>query len=280
MSKRFVLYIGIFIVVLQLTSCSFQNDFTEKAKVSLRNVGHELLLINQDSTSLVLPVKELTKNKYQVAFQDSLQIQPDSLMLVAKRNFIKAKLPRDYRIEVKDCTHNEVVYSYEMKRSEENAIVPCKGRLLPANCYFLEVQFLEKEESNLFVFYGLFLLVFIVSILAFFRKRKNNKSNEIPTNNSLNLGIYTFYPEQNKLIKEAVEIPLSNKECELLALFTNQPNEVIKREELMKRIWEDNGVVVGRSLDTYVSKLRKKLKDDTSIKITNIHGVGYKLEID
>lgn len=280
MSKRFVLYISVFFVVLQLTSCNFQNDFTEKVKVSLRNVGHELLLINQDSTSLVLPVKELTKNKYQVAFQDSLQIQPDSLMLIAKRNFIKAKLPRDYRIEVKDCAHKEVVYSYEMKRSEENAIVPCKGRLLPANCYFLEVQFLEKEESNLFVFYGLFLLVFIVSILVFFRRRKKNKSEEIPTNNSLNLGKYTFYPEQNKLIKEAVEIPLSNKECELLALFINQPNEVIKREELMKKIWEDNGVVVGRSLDTYVSKLRKKLKDDTSIKITNIHGVGYKLEID
>ena len=280
MSKRFVLYISVFIVALQLTSCNFQNDFTEKVKVSLRNVGHELLLINQDSTSLVLPVKELTKNKFQISFQDSLQIQPDSLMLVAKRNFIKAKLPRDYRIEVKECTYNEVVYSYEMKRSEENAIVPCKGRLLPANCYFLEVQFLEKEESNLFVFYGLFLFVFIVSILAFFRKRKKNKPEEISTNNSLNLGIYKFYPEQNKLIKEAVEIPLSNKECELLALFTNQPNEVIKREELMKKIWEDNGVVVGRSLDTYVSKLRKKLKDDTSIKITNIHGVGYKLEID
>jgi len=44
-------------------------------------------------------------------------------------------------------------------------------------------------------------------------------------------------------------------------------------------VWEDNGVIVGRSLDTYISKLRKKLKDDASIKLINVHGVGYKLEI-
>jgi len=47
----------------------------------------------------------------------------------------------------------------------------------------------------------------------------------------------------------------------------------------MKKVWEDNGVFVGRSLDTYISKLRKKLKDDDSIKLTNVHGVGYKLEV-
>ena len=64
-----------------------------------------------------------------------------------------------------------------------------------------------------------------------------------------------------------------------MEILAAKPNQIVKREELIKRIWEDNGVVVGRSLDTYVSKLRKKLKDDASIKLTNVHGVGYKLEI-
>lgn len=113
-----------------------------------------------------------------------------------------------------------------------------------------------------------------------YQKKKRKTITDTASNNSLSLGRFTFYPEQNKLIKEAEEIPLSNKECELLTIFIDKPNEVIKREELMKKVWEENGVVVGRSLDTYISKLRKKLKDDTSIKITNIHGVGYKLEID
>ena len=52
-----------------------------------------------------------------------------------------------------------------------------------------------------------------------------------------------------------------------------------RTEDLTKKVWEDNGVFVGRSLDTYISKLRKKLQTDESIKLTNVHGVGYKLEL-
>jgi hypothetical protein len=80
-------------------------------------------------------------------------------------------------------------------------------------------------------------------------------------------------------VKKATEISLSKKECELLAIFVAHPNQIIKREDLMKQVWEDNGVFVGRSLDTYISKLRKKLQTDESIKLTNVHGVGYKLEV-
>ena len=81
------------------------------------------------------------------------------------------------------------------------------------------------------------------------------------------------------MIKKAIEIPLSKKECELLEIFVANPNQIIKREELTKKVWEDNGVFVSRSLDTYISKLRKKLKEDESIQLINIHGVGYKLEV-
>ena len=65
----------------------------------------------------------------------------------------------------------------------------------------------------------------------------------------------------------------------MLTIFIAQPNQIIKRDELTKKVWEDNGVFVGRSLDTYISKLRIKLKADESVKLINVHGVGYKLEI-
>ncbi len=279
MSKRAIFYIGIFLISVQLISCKTNNEFAEKVRVSLRNVGHQLLLTNQDSTSLVLPIKELNKHKYQLTFQSNLQVSPDSLVAIVKRSFSQSELPSNYRIEVKECLNEEVAYSYEMMQSEENAIVPCKGRVLPTSCYFIDVQFLKKENKNQYFFYGFLLLI---SVLGFgvYQKKKRKTITDTASNNSLSLGRFTFYPEQNKLIKEAEEIPLSNKECELLTIFIDRPNEVIKREELMKKVWEENGVVVGRSLDTYISKLRKKLKDDASIKITNIHGVGYKLEID
>ncbi|WAC02474.1 helix-turn-helix domain-containing protein [Lacinutrix neustonica] len=71
---------------------------------------------------------------------------------------------------------------------------------------------------------------------------------------------------------------MSKKECELLVIFIAHPNQIVTRDTLTKKVWEDKGVIVGRSLDTYISKLRKLLQDDDSIKLTNVHGVGYKLE--
>lgn len=64
-----------------------------------------------------------------------------------------------------------------------------------------------------------------------------------------------------------------------MAMFSSNQNKVIKRELIVKEIWEDNGVFVDRSLDTFISKLRKKFKNDPTINIINIHGVGYKLEV-
>ena len=65
----------------------------------------------------------------------------------------------------------------------------------------------------------------------------------------------------------------------MIEILGDKQNQIVKRDILVKKVWEDNGVIVGRSLDTYISKIRKKLKDDDSIKIVNIHGVGYRLEI-
>ncbi len=92
-------------------------------------------------------------------------------------------------------------------------------------------------------------------------------------------GEFLFYVDQNKLIKQQDEIVLSTKECQLLEILSENINGVVKREELTKKVWEDKGVIVERSLDTYISKLRKKLKSEPNIRITNIHGVSYKLEV-
>lgn len=287
MSKNFNLIISkiglsLFTVIILFTSCTTNENLSERVKVSLRNVGHQLLLSNADTTSLVLPVQQLSESTFKLSFQNNLKIEPDGLVTLVNRSFKKSSFPSNYILEVKNCDDEEVVYSYEMQKKEEKAIIPCKGRALPTNCYFIEVQFLKISTSNnnQFIFYGLLVLIAVLVGFVFQKKRKNKTAKTNNLTNVVNLGIFEFYPEQNKLVKQAVEISLSKKECELLEILISRPNEIIKREELTKRVWEDNGVVVGRSLDTYISKLRKKLKDDTSIKITNIHGVGYKLEID
>jgi two-component system, OmpR family, response regulator len=73
-------------------------------------------------------------------------------------------------------------------------------------------------------------------------------------------------------------IPLTNKEAKLLRLFCLHRNKIIGRDEIQKAIWEDEGYFVGRSMDVFISRLRKLLRDDASVSIISVHGVGYKLE--
>jgi len=258
-----------------------KNDFTERVKVALRSVGHQLLLSQKDSTSLVLPIVKITNATYRLTFQNQLSFEPENLVVLLKETFKKAGVSDDYLVEVIQCTDKEVAYSYQMKNTVEKSIIPCGGRFLPQKCYQITVKFTSQKtvsNSN-----KLLLLLLIVVIFAFIQfksfKKKQSESSEKTTEKYTSIGSFRFYITQNKLVKEAVEIPLSRKECELLEIFVTNPNNIIKREELMKKVWEDNGVFVGRSLDTYISKLRKKLKDDESIKLINVHGVGYRLEI-
>lgn len=274
----------IFLIWIQISSTAKSEDESEIVKISLRDVGHQLLLSNQDSTSLVLPIKILNKEKFEISFANNLSFEPGNLVTIIQQSFEKAALSEHYRVEVIQCSDNEdeVAYSYEMNHTKEKAIIPCRGRLLPNECYTIEIRFIDNKASIVgvkpllsFLLLGIFVLLYFDS-----KKRKQVAVSEDHNSTCNSIGSFQFYPAQNKLVRKSMEISLSKKECELLEIFVANPNQIIKRDELTKRVWEDHGVFVGRSLDTYISKLRKKLQDDTSIKLTNIHGVGYKLEIE
>ncbi|ARV15938.1 winged helix-turn-helix domain-containing protein [Polaribacter sp. SA4-12] len=259
-----------------------ENDFSERVKVNLRAIGNQLLLSQQDSLSLILPITKIEDFKYKISFEKTLSIEPSTLVNIIKNVFDKTMLSKNYRVEVIDVLSKEVAYSYEVNTKKEKTLISCVGRVLPENNYSIEVKFLDqkKSESNYnFLFYILIVLLLALYYKKYFSAKKTTELEKTASEKATTLGSFQFYPEQNKLIKKAIEIPLSKKECELLAIFVANPNMVIKREELTKKVWEDNGVFVSRSLDTYISKLRKKLKEDASIQLINIHGVGYKLEI-
>ena len=285
MSKRKIytytsLLILLFIGWITSPSNKKNEDFSETVKIALRNVGHQLLTSNSDSTSLVLPIIEVEKFKFQLSFQNQLSFEPSVLVTNVKNSFEKVSLPKHYRVEVVQCSGEEIAYSYQMSADLENTIIPCAGRFLPTNCYNIELKFINRTLPLIRnLFFIAFILCVVIFIFEYLFSKKNKKSIKSSSVESTKLGVFQFYPDQNKLVKQAIEISLSKKECELLAIFVDRPNEIIKREELTKMVWEDNGVFVGRSLDTYISKLRKKLKEDETIKLTNIHGVGYKLEI-
>ena len=89
----------------------------------------------------------------------------------------------------------------------------------------------------------------------------------------------SFDAEARKLLINGKTIDLTKTETRVLRIFALSPNAPIERSRLQKEIWEDEGVIVGRSLDMFISKLRKKLESDTDVKIVVIRGKGYKLEI-
>ncbi len=263
-------------------SAKHQDELRATSKIALREVGNQLLLNNNDATSLVMPVKELDEHLYQLSFESELSIVPDSLITSIKQRLNSYSIDNDYRVEVYQCDDQEVAYSYQIVKDAEDTIVACLERELPRSCYAIQLRLLDEHRSlsRTHLIIVILLIGLALFIIDWFIYRKSRLI-DINRNNIAyeRLGSFRFYPDQNKLVKEAEEISLSKKECELLSIFIMRPNEIIKRDELTKRVWEDNGVIVGRSLDTYISKLRKKLKDDTNIKLTNIHGVGYKLEV-
>jgi two-component system, OmpR family, response regulator len=91
------------------------------------------------------------------------------------------------------------------------------------------------------------------------------------------IGQYTFDPLKQMLQHKENIVKLTTKEAELLELLCRQGNEVLERNYALKTIWVDDNYFNARSMDVYITRLRKYLRKDTSIKILNVHGRGYKL---
>ena len=92
------------------------------------------------------------------------------------------------------------------------------------------------------------------------------------------LGQYEFDFSNLTLKTRSAEKTLTQKEAEVLKLLYQNRERVLKREEILKQVWGDDDYFMGRSMDVFISKLRKYLKEDPSVQIVNYHGVGFKLE--
>ncbi|GAB3258162.1 response regulator transcription factor [Larkinella harenae] len=93
----------------------------------------------------------------------------------------------------------------------------------------------------------------------------------------LPIGRYQFdYPKQ-KLALQGQEIPMSHREAELLKRLYEQRNQVLERSAVLMELWGDDSFFNGRSLDVFITRLRRYLRDDPQVQIVNVRGVGYKL---
>jgi len=107
--------------------------------------------------------------------------------------------------------------------------------------------------------------------------RRISSENQPNDQNIYKIGVYTFDVRKQILSHENDEVKLTTKESELLRLLVANANKVLERNYALKAIWIDDNYFNARSMDVYITKLRKHLKDDTSVEIINVHGKGYKL---
>ncbi len=257
--------------------------------------GHEILLQSGDSVSRVLPIKRRAKNEYRISFEHAFTFQPDALVHTTRLLLANDPLGSEYVVNVLNCADSSVAYGFAISGNKKDDIIACLGRAQPKACYLINVRFEPAATNGGKVGYlmgGLVLLALIGYILW----RPAQQGRVLPENRSatpgdpptswqhpstsmFTLGSMLFDAEARKLVMADKSVDLTKTETRVLRIFATTPNEIIERSRLQKEIWEDEGVIVGRSLDMFISKLRKKLEPDPSVRLVVIRGKGYKLEI-
>ncbi|MDH3698804.1 MAG: response regulator transcription factor [Flavobacteriaceae bacterium] len=273
-----------------------QNTAAEsQKKVSLRMIGHQVLLSSKDSTSRVLPIKK-EGDLYRIEFEGAFGFVPEELVATIDRVAKETHLATRYIVEVAHCNTGEVVYSFKMDEMAQSDIIPCQSRIQEKACYILLFTILDapteealvsgsgsttKESGGMtsytpFVIGAFFLLIALLSFLVWRRSKKIAHTDP----NLIALGEYQFDKRNTELLIQEQRIELTSKEADLLLLLYNEANTTVERERILNRVWGDEGDYVGRTLDVFISKLRKKLEFDSKVKIVNIRGVGYKLVVE
>ncbi|MDB4438772.1 winged helix-turn-helix domain-containing protein [bacterium] len=260
-------------------------QFEEGAhNLALRQVAHNLYLLQSDSTSRIAPVENINDSTYQVRIDKRLNYE--ELPHLIKKAVDDYNLNSDYIVTIKDCVDDKIVLGFNsvpLGSTEQT----CSSREHELDCSFLGVTFLAKPvklNSNIPLFLG-FLLIGSLVFLFNNRKKVLNQTSSSSENQlqsqkeSIALGNFNFDPTNQTISMRTESVSLTFRENKLLKYMCENINIVIKRDDIMANVWEEEGIIVGRSLDVFISRLRKILKDDPSIQIKSVHGVGYRLVV-
>ena len=267
--------------------------YPEKVNLALRRTAHLILLKAGDSTSQVAPITQETENSWLVRLHK--QINYDSLPELLQSSFDIYGIHDDYDVAIISCFDGMIILGYNYSDYEKNKTMPCSGREAGPGCYNLKVTFNtplpdKANSTNSTLILGIFGLFLGSLLFALFRK--NNRLPQLPTTKAAENEKTTdadqewivfqglsFHPARQIIVENGMSSSLTYRESKLLQLFFSHPNQVLERRFLLEQVWEDEGIMVGRSLDVFVSRLRKKITCP-AIKIVAVHGIGYRFEVE
>lgn len=260
----------------------------DKINLAMRRTGHYLLKSIGDSTSVIPPVEKVKEGSWRLKLE---------------RNFVYAELPRvlhqsllqyginaAYEVAVKRCDNKKIQLGYQLNDYLTSGVVPCQDRTIEMDCQYIEVSFnTGQSHSRSPWFYAWALLTPFAYFLwtrLYTKKEKKTVPVAVPVElitperePILQFGAFRLDFTGQKLMHSDTVHSLTYREAKLLHLFVTHANQILERNTIIEKVWADEGVLVGRSVDMFVSRLRKMLKDDPTVQIVAVHGVGYRLEI-
>ena len=185
--------------------------------------------------------REFTKGKFDIAVLDVMMPKKDGFTLAQEIRQANADIP---------------IIFLTAKTLKEDIL---EGFKIGADDYITKPFSMEE------------LVLRVEAILRRVRGKKNKEST------LYHIGRFTFDTQKQLLTIDDKQTKLTTKENELLSLLCSHANDILQRDFALKTIWIDDNYFNARSMDVYITKLRKHLKEDPQIEIINIHGKGYKL---
>jgi DNA-binding response OmpR family regulator len=254
----------------------------EKVNLALRRTADGLLRQSGDSTSRIPAIEQIEVGVWRVRLEKPFQY--DQLPALLQASLAQYNIQQPYEVAVRRCSDATIDLGYHKMDVDSNDNVPCGGRDMPEGCHFIDITFLKTTEQKPFWAGKSWILLLLTGGLAGYgisRRRKAIPVTPVVADGTswLEFGHSRLDVAGQVLICGGVRQTLTFRETKLLRLFASSPDKLLEREFILQQVWADEGVLVGRSVDVFVSRLRKKLAPDNSVGIVAVHGVGYRLEV-
>jgi hypothetical protein len=295
---------GTLLIFMSISFLAFgQERDTDRDIIAMRMIGHQLMLWEGNSTAAIPPIMVADDDSYRINLSTEFQFEPQKLVEFIAKVMQDYQVADNYRVQVRECQHDTIIYSYQVGGKASLDIIPCIGREQKKACYYLIVNILDVEadlladnrsktvtasnESLLIAKPYSIAILIILTFLGVWLLGRSRKANEVASLSKeasfaavKKLGQTQFNRLDFSLTYNEQKTELSAKESDLLEFLAKHLNQRVEKDKILKAVWGDDGDYVGRTLDVFISKLRKKLAADNSIRIVNIRGIGYQLVVE
>ena len=228
--------------------------------------GFKILLVEDDDALRFIVKDNLEQHHYQVEAAENGEI---ALQLFAQNEFdliiLDVMLPKVDGFQVAKTVRNKneqipIIFLTARSMTEDKIT----GLTLGGDDYIPKPFSMEE---------------LLLKIKIFLKRSQAHPVSNSGISKAITIGKFQFYPDDLILTIDGTQRNLTLKESELIRYFALNANKVLSRNEILEKIWGNDDYFLGRSLDVFISRLRKYFEPDPNIKITNLHGIGFRFSV-